>query len=299
MNKESFKRQLRILRRKKWPAALAVILVLSIIVTPIAMTAKANHKRFSVKKPLPLSSQMIVKSDRAKVHMIAHRGYSSQAPENTISALEKASEYHFDTVEFDVRQTQDGVWVISHDTDVKSMTDKKGKISSYTYYDLVTCTVDKGANNKDYESLKIPTLDHMLKACLEYNLKPMIEIKDYTKSGIKTLLEIIDRNGFTDSCSIISFDRSALEAVSKENTDIQLYALVNKLNKKEMSKCLESPKIGVSFNGHVKANDEKQIKKLLDAGIPLACWTVDDKETLNKYFNMGVRDFVSNRIYPG
>lgn len=299
MNKESLKRQLRIIRRKKWPVALVAFLIVAIIVAPFVMTAEANHKRFSYKKPLPLSSQMIVKSDRAKVHMIAHRGYSSQAPENTIPALQKAREYNFDTVEFDVRQTQDGVWVISHDADVKSMTDKKGKISSYTYYDLVTCNIDKGANYKEYELLKIPTLDHMLKACLEYNLKPMIEIKDFTESGIKTLLEIIERNGFTNTCSIISFDRSALEAVSKQNSEIQLYALVQKLNKEEMEKCLKNPKIGVSFNGHLKANNEDQIKKLLDAEIPLVCWTVDDKETLEKYFQMGVRDFVSNRIYPG
>lgn len=299
MNKESFKRTLRILRRKKWPAAVAVALIITIIAVPVGTKLKSNYKRFSAKKPIPISSQMIVKSDRAKVHLIAHRGYSSQAPENTVPALEKAEEFNFDTVEFDVRQTKDGVWVASHDADVKSVTDKKGKISSYTYYDLVTCTIDKGANCKEYDSLKIPTLDHMLKSCLENNLKPMIEIKDYTESGIKTLLEIIDRNGFTDSCSIISFNRDALNAVRKQNKDIQLYALVQKLDKKEMKKCLDNPEIGVSFNGHVKINDEQKIKTLLDADIPLACWTVDDGKTLEKYFRMGVRDFVTNRIYPG
>lgn len=299
MNKESFRRQLRILRRKKWPVALAVILVISIIAAPIALTLRSNYKRFSAKNPIPLSKYIIRDSEREKIHLIAHRGYSSQAPENTVPAVQAAGKYRFDTVEFDVRQTQDGVWVVSHDADVKPMTDKKGKISSYTYYDLVTCTVDNGANHKDYENLKIPTLDRMLKACLECNVRPMIEIKDYTEDGIKTLLETVEKNGFTESCSIISFDREALELVRKQNPDIKLYALVQKLDKKEMAKCLENKDIGVSFNGHKKTNDEKKIKKLMDAGIPLACWTVDDKETVEKYFAMGVTEFVTNTIYQG
>lgn len=297
MNKESFKRHLRILRRKKWPAALAIIAAAAIIAAPIASSLYGNYKRFSAKNPIPLSRYIIITAEREKIHLIAHRGFSVQAPENTVPAIEKARQYGFDTAEIDVRQTQDGVWVVSHDADVKTMTDKKGKFSSMTYYDLVACTVDNGANHKDYDNLKIPTLDRMLKACLENNVKPMIEIKDWAESGIKTLLEIIDKNGFTDSCSVISFDRKALELVKKQNPDIQLYVLENKLTKKEMKKCLADTDIGVSFNGHNRINDRKKIKKLLDAGIPVACWTVDDEETVKKYFEIGVTEFVTNRVY--
>lgn len=298
MNKESFKRQLRIIRRKKWPIALAVILIISVIAAPIANSAISLHKRLSPKNPIPLSSAFIMKTERAKMHLIAHRGYSAQAPENTVPAIEKAREYGFDTVEIDVRQTQDGVWVISHDADVKTLTDKHGKISSYTYYDLVTCTVVKGAHHEEYENLKIPTLEQALKSCLENGITPMIEIKDYTEEGIKTLLELIDRYGFTETCSVISFDREPLELVSRENRSIKLYALVQKLDSKEMKKCLQNPAIGVSFNGHQKTNSKDKIKKLLDSNISLACWTVDDKETMRKYFDMGVTDFVTNVIYP-
>lgn len=297
MKKESFKRHLRILRRKKWPVALAVIVVISIIAAPIVSSLYGNYKRFAAKNPIPLSRYIIIDAEREKIHLIAHRGFSAQAPENTVPAIEKARQYGFDTVEIDVRQTQDGVWVISHDADVKSMTDKKGRIASMTYYDLVTCTVDNGAKYRDYDKLKIPTLDHMLKACLEYNIRPMIEIKDYTESGIKTLLETIDKNGFTESCSVISFDHKALELVNRQNPDIQLYVLENKLTKRELKKCLDNPGIGVSFNGHQKINDRKKIKKLLDAGIHVACWTVDDEETFKKYFEIGVTEFVTNRVF--
>lgn len=298
MNKESFKRQIRILRRKKWPVALAVILIVSAVAAPLIISSLNMHRRLSPKNPVPLSSAIIMRTERAKIHLIAHRGYSAQAPENTAAAIEKAAEYGFDAVEIDVRQTQDGVWVLSHDADVKTLTDKRGKISSYTYYDLVTCTVDKGANHGKYENLKIPTLEQALKACLENSIVPMIEIKDYTEEGIKTLLEVIDRYGFTETCSVISFDREPLELVSRQNHKIKTYALVQKLDDGEMKKCLKNPAVGVSFNGHQSVNDEKKIKKLLDSNISLACWTVDDKETMKKYFDMGVTEFVTNVIYP-
>lgn len=298
MNKESFERQLRILRRKKWPAAMAIILVIALIAFPVTTTAISQHKRMSPKNPISLSKIFILKKERTNIHLIAHRGYSAQAPENTVPAVKKAAEYGFDTVEFDVRMTQDGVWIISHDADVKALTDKRGKISSYTYYDLVTCTIDNGAHHEEYENLKIPTLEQMLKACLENNIKPMIEIKDYTEDGIKILLETVEKYGFTESCSIISFDRAPLEIIHNQNHNIKLYALVQKLGAKEIKKCLQNPSIGVSFNGHQKTNNTNKIKKLLDNNIALVCWTVDDKETMRKYYDVGVKDFVTNTIYP-
>lgn len=297
MNKEAIKRSFRIIKRKKWPIVLAVVIVIAAITSPIISNSVASHKRYMAKSPIALSSVYVKKTDQNKINLIAHRGFSCQAPENTVAAVEKAAEYGFDTVEIDVRQTADSVWVVSHDADIKGMTDKSGKISSYTYYDLITANIDNGANHKNYGDLKIATLDQMLQACLANNIKPMIEIKDYTDDGLDTLLQIIDKNGFTESCSVISFDRTVLGKVRERNDKVKLYALVSKLNKDNLQKCLDDPTIGVSFNGHKKINNENKIKQLQDAGVALACWTVDDKETMQKYYEMGVTTFVTNRIY--
>lgn len=298
MNKESLKRQLRILKRKKWPVAIAAVLVIALIAAPIASSQYSRHKRFSVKNPLPYSQIFILKSERKKVQLIAHRGYNAQAPENTLPAFQKAAEYGFDTVEFDVHQTADGVWVVAHDENIKSVTDKSGKISSMTYYDLVTASIDEGANHKEYDNLKIPTLEQVLKACLENNLKPMIEIKTYKEEGIKALLDAVEKYGYTQACSIISFDFHALELVQKENPDIQLYYLTNDLSDGNSEKILKSKSMGISFNANKKANGKAEVKAFVEAGVPLACWTVDDGETMQKYFEMGVTTFVTNKIYP-
>lgn len=297
MNKEAFKRNLRIIKRKKWPIILVAVILVAAIITPLIVSAVADGKRYSAKEPIALSSIFVKKSDQSKISLIAHRGFSSQAPENTAAAIEKAADYGFDTVEIDIRQTADGVWVVSHDDDISDMTDKSGSISSYTYYDLITATVDNGANHESYTDLKILTLEEALSLCLKHNIKPMIEIKSYTAEGLDSLIELVDKNGFTESCSIISFDRSVLDEIRLRNDKITLYALVSKLNFKNLEACLDDPTIGVSFNGNSKVNTQKKIKELQAAGIPLACWTVDNAEVIEKYYAMGVNVFVTNRIY--
>lgn len=297
MNKESIKRNLRILKRKKWPIALSVLLIVALVVTPLAYSLIKEQIRFSAKAPISLSDGFVKTTDRSKIKLIAHRGFSCQAPENTIPAIEKASEYGFDTVEIDVQPTEDGVWVVSHDSNIKKITDGSGRISNKTYYDLVTANIDKGANHKDYENLKMPTLEHLLEACLEKNIKPMIEIKGFTNDTIDTLLDIIEKNGFTKSCSIISFDRALLETIQKKNPDITLFKLVDTLTNKEIKNALNNKSIGISFNANKKLNTQSKIKKLQNAGIPLVCWTVDDIETMQKMYSLGITDFVTNRIF--
>ena len=297
MNKEQIKRKLRIMKRKKWPFVLIALALVVAVALPVFLSVSSTNNRLRVKPPIPLTSVIIKQSERDKLTLVAHRGYSSQAPENTLPAIRKAAEFGFDYVEIDVRQTKDGVWVLMHDEDIGTVCEKSGKVSSFTYYDLVPYNVVKGANAEDYPDLKIPTFEQALKACLEFNVKPMIEIKDYTREGLENLLKLIEKYGFTKTCSVISFHREAVEIVRELNSEIKLYKLVSKLNKNEMELCLANPDMGVSFNGNNKANTPEKIAELQKAGIPIACWTVDTAEIMQKWVGEGVTTFVTNRIY--
>lgn len=297
MKKENLKRKLRIMRRKKWPFILIAILIVAIIAAPVVSSAVKTRKRLEPKTPLPLTDILTQEKDRERITLVAHRGYSAQAPENTLPAIKKAAEYGFDYVEIDIRQTKDGIWVLMHDENIKTVCDKKGKVSSFTYYDLAACNVVRGANAGDYENLKVPTLEQALKTCLEYNIIPMIEIKDHTPEGIVKLLELIEKYGFTKSCSVISFDREALELVREKNKEIKIFKLVSKLTDAEMQACLDAENMGVSFNGNEKKNTPEKIEKLRANGIELVCWTIDEADSLMKWANEGISTFVTNRIY--
>lgn len=232
------------------------------------------------------------------VMLIGHRGLSSQAPENTLPAFQLAAEKGMKSVEFDIQPTKDGVWVLSHDATLKRMTDGKGKISDYTFFDLADFTVDNGANIKNYDNLKMPSLDAALDCCLQNSLEPMIEIKDYNDKSIKRLVDSIVSHGYKSSCRVISFNHDALDAVRNINADIKLAYLVTKLDDEHLEECLQHPDIGVSFKADKKHNSKDKIQKLLSNDIELFCWVVDEKEDFDFYYKSGVKQFVTNRIIP-
>ena len=285
------------MKRKKWPFVLIALALIVVAALPSVLSAIMTGDRLDAKPPIPLTDVIIKQTERDKMTLVAHRGYSSQAPENTLPAIQRAAEYGFDYVELDVRQTKDGVWVLMHDEDVGTVCDRSGKLSSFTYYDLVPCNIVRGANIQEYPDLKIPTFEQALKTCLEFNIKPMIEIKDYTREGLENLVKIIGKYGFTKTCSVISFSRTAVETVRELNSEITIYKLVSKLDKDEMEYCLNNSDMGVSFNADHKANTPEKIDELKNAGIPLACWTVDSAETMQKWVDEGVTTFVTNQIY--
>lgn len=108
---------------------------------------------------------------------IAHRGFSGRYPENTMLAFIKAIEAGSDGIETDVQLTKDRVAVICHDETLDRTTTGSGFINNYTYKEL--CDFDSGLNfGKEFEGLKIPTLDEFLDYVKDKNLYINLELKN-------------------------------------------------------------------------------------------------------------------------
>lgn len=234
----------------------------------------------------------------SKIELTAHRGLSAQAPENTIPAVELAGDEGYKYVEFDIQLTKDGQWILSHDEKINRMTNGRGKISDYTYFELAKFSIDNGANYESYPNLKMPSLDDALDACLKKGIIPMIEVKNYTDKGLEKLKESIINHGFESSCYVISFKHEVLEKMQKFDCGISFLYLVTTLDDEHLKQCLDNKEFGVSFKAEPKKNTKKIIEQLLEAEIELFCWTVDDSDNLKFYNEIGVNNFVTNRIVP-
>lgn len=243
--------------------------------------------------------------DNGAVTLISHRGLNKLAPENTLEAAAKSAEYGYGYVEFDIRRTKDGMWVLMHDEDIERMTDGEGKVSDLTYKQIISCRIDEGKNLKDALSyvITVPTLEQMLAVCSEKSLKPVIEIKDGGTEHIPELLNFIAARRNTDMM-IISFDREQIEYISTlintgKTTFIQetveLYWLTNNLDGETLETAAKTPEIGVSFNGN-KAGTQKEIDAFTEKGLKLACWTIDSPSKLEKLYERGITTFTTNRI---
>lgn len=93
--------------------------------------------------------------------LIAHRGWSSLFPENTVPAFTAATAAGAHEVELDVRVTADGVPVVIHDRTVNRTTDGTGAVDSLTYAQMARFSVTD--NYQMYPRLSVPKLDDVLK----------------------------------------------------------------------------------------------------------------------------------------
>lgn len=145
-------------------------------------------------------------------HFIAHRGYSEEAPENSLTAFQKAIDAGFYGVEFDVRKTQDGVFVINHNNSLQSMYACDLEISESTYAQIKDLVMVNGNNVDIYSNEKISTLQQAMNLLsqsssihLNIELKPKL-----TNPELEEFMEIISSYNMNDRINIISFSSQNL-----------------------------------------------------------------------------------------
>lgn len=154
--------------------------------------------------------------------VMAHRGLSADAPENTLYAFSDAISVGADFIELDVQQTRDGVLVVMHDSNLKRTTGVNKDIWDVDYTDIQN--LDAGSwFDPAYANARIPTLEETLQF-VDKRAKLNIEIKP-TKHGSDTLeqdvAELITRYQYTDACYVTSFSYGSLKKVKEANPEIR------------------------------------------------------------------------------
>ena len=114
-------------------------------------------------------------ADPPKVEIVAHRGASFDAPENTVAAIKLAWEQKADAAEFDVFLSKDGKIVVIHDADTKRTAGVDRKVADTTLEELRKLDVGKWKDAK-FAGEKIPTLEEML-ATVPAGKRVFIEVK--------------------------------------------------------------------------------------------------------------------------
>lgn len=121
--------------------------------------------------------------------IIAHRGASAYAPENTIASLDKARQLSIDWVEIDVMLAKCGEVILIHDTHLDRTTTGKGEVSHFTYAQI--SDLDAGGwFSEQYLGEKIPTLTNALTYLRQHSMSAIVEIKPYHGQEKKTADEV-------------------------------------------------------------------------------------------------------------
>ncbi len=153
-----------------------------------------------------------------EVYSVNHRGYNTEAPENTAPAFKLSKKKGFDFVETDVRFTADGIPVLLHDATINrtarhadgSTIVESINISDITYAEALA--YDFGIyKSSSFAGTKIPRFNEFITICRNIGLHPYIEIEgEITADQAKTLVYIVENCGLLDNVTWISFAYESL-----------------------------------------------------------------------------------------
>ncbi|MGW3928441.1 glycerophosphodiester phosphodiesterase family protein [Streptomyces microflavus] len=143
--------------------------------------------------------------------VVAHRGASGYAPENTLAAVDAAKALSVDWVENDVQRTKDGVLVVLHDTDLKRTTDVEEVFPDRAPWAVKDFTgaevakLDAGSwFGKQFAGARVPTLTQFVNRLERNRQKLLLEIKSPTTyPGIeRDILRVLRKEGWLDRAHV-------------------------------------------------------------------------------------------------
>ncbi len=229
--------------------------------------------------------------------MVAHRGFSSIYPENTLPAFEGAAEAGFDGYELDVHTTKDGKWVVIHDDTVDKMTDSTGEVENFTFEEIRKLKIDGGNGIKNYPELKIPTLEEALAVCDSYDIFPVIEIKKCDVKYLPSLKEYLDGKGLSEKAVIISFTKEYMEAYRTLDSEIEMLYLSHNPSKEDIDWCEEN-NFGINYNHKKLYKCVGAVLYAKEKGVKIASWTVDNTLYKDIMVLFGSEIITTNKIKP-
>ncbi len=228
---------------------------------------------------------------------IAHRGYSAQAPENTLTAFKQAMESRAPMIECDVRSTVDDHIVVMHDATVDRTTNGIGTVEEMSLWDIRA--LDAGAwFGQDFAGEKVPTLEETLDLC-RGKAKLIVEIKE---PGIEdTVVDMITAHEMDDEVVIASFHECIGLRMPELNESIGFCRLVYATDpigeEAAVRMADETAGINSSILGiNYKAITAPLIKATHAANMQIMAWTVDAEADMRALAELGVDMIASNRI---
>jgi len=166
--------------------------------------------------------------NQAPVVIIAHRGSSAVAPENTLAAFRLAADQRTDLVELDVQESSDGQVLVAHDADLMKVS---GNPASIWETDAATLRAIDIGTYKDprYAAERVPTLAEALAIC-KGRCKVLVELKSYGHNQRleERVVQIVEAAGMVNECEFMSLDHDMVRKMKELRPSWRVGILVAK-----------------------------------------------------------------------
>jgi len=228
--------------------------------------------------------------------IVAHRGASDDAPENTLEAFRLAWLQKADAIEGDFRLTKDEQIVCIHDEDTSRTCGEKLIVAESTYSEL--SQLDASVHFKgDLAPQSIPLLSEVFKT-IPNNKGIYIEI-ECGPEIVPTLINwIVNSNLLKEQISIIAFDNQVIKAFKSIAPNIKAHWLYDVNRPVSSHKLLDSLRdIRADGLGSNNKSSQELVTSITKAGFEYHSWAIDDSQIAGQLLKWGATSITTNK--PG
>jgi glycerophosphoryl diester phosphodiesterase len=232
--------------------------------------------------------------------LVAHRGASHDAPENTLPAFHLAWEQGADAIEGDFHLTSDQKIICIHDKDTARVTGKKLIVARSTLAELRA--LDAGAwFSPRYAGTRLPTFAEVA-ATVPPGKRFFIEIKCGPEI-VPVLLPELKASGLAnEQIVVISFQAPVIAELKKQSPATKAYWLssfgkdppLSPSAEKVIATCKANRADGFSSKADPRV-DGTFVAAIRAAGLEYHCWTVDDPTVARRFLELGAATITTNR----
>jgi glycerophosphoryl diester phosphodiesterase len=231
---------------------------------------------------------LLATRNQAPIAIIAHRGSSAVAPENTLAAFRLAAEQHTDLVELDVQESSDGQVLVAHDADLMKVSGNPARIWQTNAATLRA--IDIGSyRDPRYAAERVPSLAEVLAVC-KGRCKVLVELKSYGHDQHleERVVQIVEAAGMADQCEFMSMDHDMARKIKQLRPSWRVGFLVAK----GMGDLTE-------LNGDFLAVEASMasrrfIRRAHRAGQDVYIWTVNDAAWMLRGLTLGVDGLITD-----
>ncbi|MGN1190291.1 MAG: glycerophosphodiester phosphodiesterase [Candidatus Ornithospirochaeta sp.] len=225
----------------------------------------------------------------------AHRGFSSQYPENTMLAFREAFKAGADGIETDVHLTKDGEVVVIHDENLLRTTGVDRMVSDCTLSEITAIKASKTMDDK-FDAF-IPSFDEFCAFIKESGMKANIELKTgvvYYPGIEEKVAECVKKYGIEENVIFSSFNPLSLVLMKRYLPMCGMgFLFTSPIDIRHISYL--SREVGYSFlHPEYKVINKEMLEEAKECGLGINAWTVNTPEEMENLIAWGVEGTITN-----
>jgi glycerophosphoryl diester phosphodiesterase len=239
----------------------------------------------------------VSKWENSAPRVIAHRGASAYAPENTMAAFRKAVDLKADAIELDAKLLRDGNVVILHDNILDRTTNGTGNVYQFSYAELKS--FDAGSHySTDYRSETIPTLDEVFSE-IGREILINVELTNCHRPWdrlTRSTIGLIHKFHLSQTILISSFNPWALIQAKKIDSTIARALLIDHGLPRIFREFFRNLVDCSIYHPKHTLIHEALKRDLFQSYCHLNVWTVNDRDHMMELIKLGVSGIITD--YP-